>query len=155
MRKSIQYKTNMFVALGIVILFISLVFSNYAQAADAFFSWTPNDITPTGYKIYYGKQSRVYDAEVDVGLPEIVDGSMIGGVTELVEGETYYFAATAYTETEESDYSVEVVYTVPLVASVIPEPPMVFGFNKVVLYTSDGTKRVTIEADGTITIEDM
>lgn len=145
----------MTIALGMLVLVLSL-FLNWSvtYAADATFSWTPNEESGTGYKIYYGNQSRTYDSHVDVGTPEVMNGSMQGTVTGLVEGQTYYFAATAYNDFAESAYSTEVVYAVPD-KPVTPSAPLSFGFEKVVLYTVDGSKRITIEADGSIIIEDL
>lgn len=84
-----------------------------SQAAEATFSWTANIEPISGYKIHYGTSSRNYTFVFDVGLPVAVNGSIVATVQGLQEGQTYYFAATAYSTTEESDYSVEVVYTVP------------------------------------------
>ena len=60
-------------------------------------------------------------------MPVAVNGSIVATVSGLQEGQTYYFAATAYLGTaesiiEESEYSVEVVYTVP--GTTPPEPPI-------------------------------
>ncbi len=105
-------------------VFISFLFllltSISAHAGSATFSWMANEVTPSGYKIYYGTGSRDYDSVIDVGAPAPVDGRIIGTVEELADGQTYFFAATAYTATEESDYSTEVEYTTPVV--VVPDP---------------------------------
>ena len=62
-----------------------------------------------GYKLYYSNESGVYPHVIDVGNTETYT------VNRLQEGQTYYFAATAYnTAGFESTYSNEVVYTVPL-----------------------------------------
>ena len=66
------------------------------------------DPTVVGYKIYYGVASRTYTSMVDVGNATSVT------ISGLVEGTTYFFAATAYnTLGLESDYSDELSYTVP------------------------------------------
>ncbi len=91
--------------------------------SDATFSWIPNEAPVSGYKIHYGVASRNYTSIVDVGLPVVIDGRISASVDGLVEGETYYFAATAYTETEESDYSSEVIFTV--LSSTETVPPVV------------------------------
>ena len=110
------------------ILLLALCFPAYllttlsAMAADATFSWIPNNPAPSGYKIYYGFESRNYNQVIDVGLPSAVDGRIIKSVAGLEEGETYYFAATAYSETEESLYTDEVIYTVP--APTVSVPPV-------------------------------
>jgi hypothetical protein len=62
-----------------------------------------------GYKIYYGDMSGVYPNVINVGNCESCT------VTGLAPGKTYYFSATAYnTSGLESDFSDEVVYTVPI-----------------------------------------
>ena len=72
--------------------------------------WDPN-LEPDleGYKLYYGNETGVYPYVIDVGNMEICT------VADLKQGETYYFAATAYNAAGlESSYSNEVAYTVPL-----------------------------------------
>ncbi|MBW2122995.1 MAG: cadherin-like domain-containing protein [Deltaproteobacteria bacterium] len=60
-----------------------------------------------GYRIYYGTSSGNYDSVVDVGN---WTSCVIGG---LEEGQTYYFAATAYDRCgNESDFSQEVSFQV-------------------------------------------
>ncbi|MFW6139179.1 MAG: fibronectin type III domain-containing protein [Spirochaetota bacterium] len=70
--------------------------------------WDPNtEPDLEGYKLYYGFGSRDYGYVVNVGDTTYT-------IKDLVPGETYYIAATAYnTEGMESDYSEEAVYTVP------------------------------------------
>jgi len=60
-----------------------------------------------GYKLYYGSASRSYGYIIDVGNQTSFT------IVDLVEGETYYFAVTAYnTSGYESTYSNEVIYNV-------------------------------------------
>ncbi|MFZ1200684.1 MAG: fibronectin type III domain-containing protein, partial [Desulfobacterales bacterium] len=61
----------------------------------------------SGYKIYYGTSSRNYAYNVNVGK------STSASLSGLQEGRKYYFAATAYTSSAESNYSSELAYTVP------------------------------------------
>jgi hypothetical protein len=101
----------------IVSLIVALLMLCFAaassQAAQAGFSWLPNpEPNLAGYKIHYGTTSRNYTSVIEVGLPALVDGRVHGNVDGLQEGQTYYFAATAFTATEESGYSTEVEYTV-------------------------------------------
>jgi hypothetical protein len=71
--------------------------------------WNANpDPTVVGYNVYYGGASRTYTNVMSVGNTTNVT---IGG---LIEGQTYYFAVTAYDAYgDESDYSDETVYIVP------------------------------------------
>jgi Immunoglobulin domain len=74
------------------------------------FGWElSTDSNVAGYNIYYGTVSHVYDNKVSVGN---VATATISG---LVEGATYYFAATTYDAlNQESLLSDEISYTVPM-----------------------------------------
>jgi hypothetical protein len=73
-------------------------------------SWNANTETDlAGYKVYYGNSSGNYNYVVDVGNQT----SYI--LSNLVSGETYYIAVTAYdTSGNESTYANEVIYNVPV-----------------------------------------
>ena len=59
-----------------------------------------------GYKIYWGNSSRNYNVSTDVGNQTSCT------IRDLIDNETYYFAATAYSiYGEESDFSNEVSYS--------------------------------------------
>jgi fibronectin type 3 domain-containing protein len=79
------------------------------EYAEVMLEWDENtEPDLDGYKLYYGSASRSYGYIIDVGNQTDFT------VVDLVEGETYYFAVTAYnTSGYESSYSNEVVYTVP------------------------------------------
>ena len=64
----------------------------------------------TGYYIYYGLTSGIYNYEISAGNNTNVT------ISNLVEGATYYFVATSH-DGGESPFSSEVSYTVPLDAS--------------------------------------
>jgi hypothetical protein len=76
-------------------------------------AWTPSDdARVTGYRVYYGTQSRAYaqpwGAGIDVGR---VEGFVVTG---LSPGTRHYFAVTAYdADGNESDYSNEASKQVP------------------------------------------
>ncbi|MEW6519000.1 MAG: tandem-95 repeat protein [Thermodesulfobacteriota bacterium] len=97
-------------------MLFSLLFSAVAQANEAKFGWSPNTETNlAGYRIYYGIASGSYTNTVDVGNPPAIDGQVTAILSGFTAGVTYYFAATAYdTDGFESDYSTEVVWTVPV-----------------------------------------
>jgi hypothetical protein len=61
----------------------------------------------TGYYIYYGLTSGIYNYEISAGNNTSVT------ISNLVEGATYYFVATSH-DGGESPFSSEVSYTVPL-----------------------------------------
>lgn len=112
------------IILMLIVLICSVVVSgwvNCVRAADANFSWVPNDNTgiddsaaiTIGYNIHYGVTSGNYNSIADQGNPNPVDGRAHGTVTDLEEGLTYYFAATAYSVSAESDFTPELSYNVP------------------------------------------
>ncbi len=72
--------------------------------------WSPNDEPDfTGYKIYYGTESRNYTFDADVGDYESVT------ISGLEPGKKYYFAVTAYDlNGNESDFSKEISYPVSM-----------------------------------------
>ncbi len=93
----------------LAITFSIILFCNTAYSAMATLSWN-HDSEPNlaGFKVYYGKSSGTYDLVIDVG--NRFDYTVNG----LTEGETYFFAATAYDFSgNESDFSNEVIYGVP------------------------------------------
>lgn len=94
--------------LGCCLLVGASSFSFGAQSATL--AWDPNtEPDLAGYRIYYGVQSQVYTNSIEVGT------NTTAVVSNLVEGVTYYFAATAFSKTGlESDTSNEVGYTAPV-----------------------------------------
>jgi hypothetical protein len=88
-----------------------------AAAAEVKLAWDPSpDADVTGYRVYWGYESRNYSGSFDVGN---VTTATVGS---LGEGTTYYFAVTACAGTDlESDYSNEVGYTTPV------PPPVLAG----------------------------
>jgi len=92
------------------IVLLLLLWAGSAHAAEVTVAWdssaAPN---VAGYRLYWGISSRIYSANVDVGL---VQSHTIRG---LSRGMTYYFAVTAYNEQGlESDFSNEIAYTFTL-----------------------------------------
>jgi hypothetical protein len=67
--------------------------------------WDPNsEPSVRGYRVYSGRQSRVYDTVLDVTNRTVIQMSALPGTT--------YFAVTAYNaDNLESDFSEEVSYT--------------------------------------------
>ncbi|WP_136807923.1 fibronectin type III domain-containing protein [Desulfosediminicola flagellatus] len=113
------FKTTQPVIISILLFFSSSI---AAHAASATFRWTPNNELVSGYKIHYGTSSRNYTSVFNVNPPAVVNGMIEATVPGLLEGKTYYFAATAYSAIEESGYSTEIVHTVPGTAT--PQPPV-------------------------------
>jgi len=120
-----------YVVLAVLVVLLCLVVSK-AFAAEATFSWRPNSETNlVGYRIHYGPAPRTYTTVVETGLPALVDGRVHHTVTNIPEGNTMFFAATAYdTNDLESDYSTEIGYDVPITPPDVvptPEPPQEFS----------------------------
>ena len=110
-------------------------------------AWTPpqtcEDGTPLndlgGFKLYAGLSSRNYDTVTDVG------NQSNKLVSNLVQGDTYYFSVTAYdAQINESAYSEELIYTVPE----DPMPTIINPVNGAVFGESDS---IWIEASVTDT----
>ncbi len=82
-------------------------------ASSVTLAWDPSaDGDVTGYRLYQGWAPRTYTNVVDVGH------ATIASLTGLVQGETYFFAVTAYDVIgQESDFSNDLRYTVPTPAS--------------------------------------
>jgi len=75
------------------------------------FIWqaNPADEMVTGYKLYVGTQPGVADYVIDVGLTTTPLSPAYTLDTGLRADTTYYFALTAYSETEESGKTSELV----------------------------------------------
>jgi hypothetical protein len=92
------------------LLLVALMFiPSLAYSAVVILEWSANpEPDLDGYMVYYGTSSRDYTWSVDVGdytTCAISD-------SRFEDGQTYYFAATAYDEYgNESGYSDEVTYT--------------------------------------------
>ena len=100
---------KLFLVLGMVWVG-AWVAANAAQ--DVTLAWDANEAQSdivSGYRLYYGTASRQYAASNRVDAPQTTST-----VSNLSEGSTYYFAVTAVTSGGlESDYSVEISYTIP------------------------------------------
>jgi fibronectin type 3 domain-containing protein len=90
--------------LFVLSLVMALIVAGTGHSAQVSLAWDANtEPNLSGYKVYYGTASHVYDWVLDVGKVTTYT------VTGLSDGLAYYFAATAYnTSNLESDYSGEV-----------------------------------------------
>src|SRR5262249_34602542 len=89
--------------LGLVLL----LFATNTYAGQVSLTWNPSSSSNlVGYRLYYGQASQTYTSHIDVGLQTSYT------VAGLTDGQTYYFAATAYnTAGYESAFSNEVSTT--------------------------------------------
>jgi hypothetical protein len=93
------------IAIGIIVGIIAAD----AFASQATLAWDPNtESNLAGYKIHYGTDSGSYTVHLDVHNVTTYT------VTGLTVGQTYYFAASAYSSSgKESGYSNPVSHTIP------------------------------------------
>ncbi len=87
-------KFSCFHAFGFIFL-LTLIFTFHTttiySAYQVTLNWSHNSESDlAGYKIYYGNSSGIYDTNIDVGYQTSYT------ISGLVDGNAYYFAATAY-----------------------------------------------------------
>ena len=114
-------KSSFFVVVlsSLLLLFMAMLsLLTTAHAAQVTVAWDANsDPAVTGYRVHYGTAPASYTSHVDVGN---ITSCVISG---LLDGLTYYFAATAYDGSgNESDYSSAITYTVPQAPAPSPAP---------------------------------
>jgi len=99
---------------GLLAIIVSNTVST--RAANVTLAWDRSpDATVTGYRVYYGPASGNYTNSAAVG--DVTNAI----ISNLVQGGTYFFAATAMNELgDESDFSNEATYSVPLPANQAP-----------------------------------
>lgn len=90
---------------------IGCIIASDAHAAQATLAWDRStEVDVAGYRIHYGTTSGNYSVHIDVRNVTVY--TVIG----LEAEQTYYFAATVYDSAgNESGYSNEVGYTVPMI----------------------------------------
>ncbi len=119
-----NFELSYLYALSFISLVVSilLIATTNVYSSQATLIWTPNTESDlAGYKIHSGPSGRNYDNITNVGDQTSYT------VQDLVEGQTYYFALTAYDSfNNESDYSTELVYTVPILDLTAPSTPTSF-----------------------------
>lgn len=104
--------SNNFNFLSVFVVALLLLFSSVmtGYAAQVTLAWDAvNDPGVIGYKLYYGKVPGVYTTSIDTGS---ITSATVDGLTE---GDTYYFASTAYDSAgDQSGYSNQVSESVPI-----------------------------------------
>jgi fibronectin type 3 domain-containing protein len=92
-------------------ILLAILIAGNVLAATVTATWDKvPDAAVTGYKLHYGTTSKAYTVHLDAQDANVMT------VANLQAGQTYYFAATAYSNDKESAYSNEVAYTVPIPA---------------------------------------
>ncbi len=94
--------------LSLLFLAVTICSLPCAHAADVTLAWDPNSEPDLdGYVLYWGTASRFYTFSADVG------NNTTYTINGLTQGQTYYFAATAYDiNSNESGFSNEIVHTI-------------------------------------------
>lgn len=101
-----------------VILFVSITNSFAAQVTLTWNKSNADDIA--GYKIYYGNSSRNYNSIADVGNQTSYT------ISNLVDGNTYFVAVTAYDiNGNESGFSKEISYVASISGNNSPVLPFI------------------------------
>jgi hypothetical protein len=120
-----------------------------AAAAEVKLAWDPSpDAGVTGYRVYWGYQSRNYSGSFDVGN---VTTATVGS---LGDGTTYYFAVTACASPNlESDYSNEVGYTTPVPPPPPPTSPVLESVASRKAHSKVGAFDVPLAPNGGLTVE--
>lgn len=108
----------------LTLILIILVMDKVVLAGNVQLEWDDSIDRPylTTYRIYYGTSSQSYGSSIDVGL---VTSHII---TNLSNGITYYFAATAISQGGlESEFSNEVSKMISDDGPLLPPPASIGG----------------------------
>ena len=97
------------------------------------------DPSVAGYNVYYGGASGAYTNEISVG------NATNATISGLVQGTTYYFAATTYAASGmESPFSSEVSYLVPMNVPIVNQPPTLNAINNLAMNENAGLQTVSL-----------
>jgi VCBS repeat-containing protein len=127
----------------LVVLLFLVIFTAPALALQTVtLAWDPSpDADVIAYNVYYGTQSASYTNKVTVA------NVTTATVSNLVEGATYYFAATAYNTSDlESEPSNEVSYTVPDGSNLQPTLNLL---NNIAVQEDAGTQTIVLSGIST------
>jgi hypothetical protein len=81
------------------------MFAQLSHSGEVTLAWDHNDqVSVTGYYVYYGLESGNYAAKIDAGSESQYT------LVDLDDLKSYYIAITAYNEFGESDFSEEIIY---------------------------------------------
>jgi len=97
------------------------------------------DPSVAGYNIYYGGTSGNYTNEICAG------NATNATISGLVQGTTYYFAATSYASSGmESSFSSEVSYLVPMNVPIVNQPPTLNTITNLTINENAGLQTVSL-----------
>jgi hypothetical protein len=117
---------------------IFMQFPALATTTSVTLAWNSSaDSTIAGYNIYYGGASYTYTNKISIGKATSVT------ISGLVEGKTYYFAATTYSASGlESAFSGELAYLIPVNVPIANQPPTLNAINDLTI--TENTTRQTV-----------
>ena len=124
-------------ALALSCLTVFTQVSSFA-AGSVTLAWDASpDATAVGYRVYFGPASGVYTNSATVGN---VTSAILSNLTD---GATYFFAATAYNSAgDESPFSNETTYSVP--AASTNQPPTLNAITSVTIAEDAGVQTVNL-----------
>ena len=119
----------------------SAIATGSGTAGSVMLAWNPSISTNVvGYNIYYGPASGVYTNSISVAGATATNATITG----LVQGAMYYFAATASDALgNQSPYSNETTYSVPLTSS-SNTPPTLNAIANLTLNENAGLQTVNL-----------
>ena len=121
------------------VLFAVMQLSAFATASVTLAWNASTDPSVVGYNVYYGGASGAYTNELCAGNATNIT------ISGLVQGTTYYFAATSYAASGlESSFSSEVSYLVPLNAPIVNQPPTLDPLNNLIVYEDAKPQKVDL-----------
>jgi|GEM_PF-7090874 len=96
------------IARNIVTLFICCTYGGQIMADSVTLTWDPYSIPNlAGYRLYSGTTPGVFTQRIEVGNSTTIS------VSDLTEGQTYFFAVTAYNTSGAESPPSNISYTVP------------------------------------------
>jgi hypothetical protein len=121
------------------VLFAVMQLSAFATGSVTLAWNASTDSSVAGYNVYYGGASGAYTNKICAG--DATNATISG----LVEGTTYYFAATTYASSSmESPFSSEVSYLVPMNVPIVNQPPTLNAINNLTINENAGLQTVSL-----------
>jgi hypothetical protein len=122
---------------ALALFFLCALSAFPAKSESVKLGWDASpDASAVGYNIYYGTASHSYTSKITLGN---VTSATVSGLTA---GTTYFFAATTYNSTnQESDFSNEASYAVPLPVN---QPPTLNTLGNVSINQNAGIQGVSL-----------
>jgi hypothetical protein len=122
------------------LLILAVLITSVQAAGSVTLAWNRSTNTiVTGYKVYYGGASGTYTNMVNAG------SATNATVSGLVQGTTYYFAATSYAASGmESPFSSAVSCLVPPDVPIVNQPPTLNALGGLTINSNTGPQTVNL-----------